>query len=76
MKLIALHPGPIRSATDGDMHYITVRQLVQLYGLRPDEYVVWRGAGQQYNDYQHLSPQYNKEDYDRIRQEIAEERGR
>lgn len=30
-----LHPGPIISKNDGDLHYINAPRLARLYGLRP-----------------------------------------
>ncbi len=42
-----VYPGPVRSKTDGDEHYITANQLVWLYGLRPGTYLIYpfdRGA--------------------------------
>lgn len=36
-------PGKVRSRTDGDMHYIGARRLMELYDVHPDEcYVVKR----------------------------------
>jgi hypothetical protein len=36
-----VYPGPVRSKTDGDEHYITANQLVWLYGLRPGTYLIY-----------------------------------
>lgn len=57
----AVHPGNVRSKTDGDVHYITARALVRLYELRPSEYIVWIGRmyGVNRADYVHLYPRYD-----------------
>ena len=34
-------PGNIRSKNDGDLHYITAHQLIQLYRVDPDECIVY-----------------------------------
>jgi hypothetical protein len=34
-----LEPGQVTSATDGDVHYIGVGQMIRLYQLRSGEYV-------------------------------------
>jgi hypothetical protein len=45
-------PGNVRSRNDGDIHYISARQLMQLYGVNPDECVIYdnRFGGRQYSD--------------------------
>jgi hypothetical protein len=56
----ALHPGWITSKTDGDQHYIGVGQLIELYELRHDEYIVWNdSSGYKHEDYIHLYPSYH-----------------
>lgn len=60
----ALHPGWVRSKTDGDEHYISTVQLARLYELRPSEYIVWGTASQyslmyRWDDYIHLYPRYD-----------------
>jgi hypothetical protein len=37
IKKYALLPGPIRSITDGQRHFIGARQLAQLYGVKMSE---------------------------------------
>ena len=37
----ALHPGFVRSAGDGQEHYVGVHDLARLYRLRQGEYVRW-----------------------------------
>ena len=61
----AVHPGYVKSK-DGDFHYITVDQIVRLYGLRPGEFVIWNGTtirnatrGRRWEDYIHLFPSEN-----------------
>lgn len=39
--MYVLHPGKIRSSSDGDVHHIGVSQLVKLYRLPPGS---WRTA--------------------------------
>lgn len=34
-------PGHVKSK-DGDTHYISARQLMQLYGVSPKECVIWQ----------------------------------
>lgn len=53
----ALHPGWIISKNDGDRHYIGIGQLVNLYQLKPNEYIVW-GKGHNWDAYVHLHPDY------------------
>jgi hypothetical protein len=57
----ALHPGYVSSKQDGDRHYIGIGQLVRLYELQPNEYVVWDkegSCGRFWDDYVHLYPDY------------------
>lgn len=37
---IMLHPGKVRSISDGDIHDIGVSQLIELYKIRPTDGVV------------------------------------
>lgn len=39
-KRFILHPGYVRSLTDGDTHYISGDQLARLYGIDPEECVI------------------------------------
>lgn len=39
-KKYAVFPGNVRSASDGQIHFIDARRLVQLYGVRWDECLV------------------------------------
>ena len=36
----AIHPGNI-VAQDGNVHFVGIRELAELYGLKPEEYMVW-----------------------------------
>ena len=40
MKRYILYPGPVRSQTDGQVHYVGAADLAQLYGVRLSECVV------------------------------------
>lgn len=44
MKKYIVHPGPVRSEKDGDIHFISHRQLMRLYNVDPSECVIisWR----------------------------------
>jgi hypothetical protein len=59
--MYCLVPGEISSISDGDYHYIGVRQLVQLYGLRPGEYMVHDAifARRACEAVPHLGPRYD-----------------
>jgi hypothetical protein len=60
-KKYAIHPGWIRSKSDGDEHYVGIAQLASLYELSPSEYVVWTdhdNRGRTWRDYVHLYPSY------------------
>lgn len=39
MKYV-VHPGWMKSKTDGDWHYIGFGRLCQLYGLKPTQYII------------------------------------
>ena len=59
MMKFAVHPGEVVSAHDGQRHYISAGELVRLYELRGDEYVVWRepnSRGLNWGDFLHLYP--------------------
>lgn len=64
-KRYAIHPGYVISKTDGDRHYIPAQILADLYGLRPDEYIIWDDQrpetylGRREEDYVHLYPRYD-----------------
>lgn len=40
-----LHPGYIRSRSDGDIHYIGAGQLANLYGVPLSECIIDHGPG-------------------------------
>lgn len=60
MKKYALHPGFVNSKNDRQAHYISVAQLVGLYGLKTSDCVGWDDAvpetymGRNENDFIHL----------------------
>lgn len=57
MKKYAIHPGWIISRNDGDRHFITFRQLCDLYDVDPKECFPWSdGAGLTESKYIHLYP--------------------
>ena len=39
MKYI-IHPGPMESKVDGDIHFITAGQLIKLYGVDPKDCII------------------------------------
>jgi hypothetical protein len=42
-RVYVLHPGMVRSASDGQWHYVDAKRLAALYGLRFDHCLVdWR----------------------------------
>ncbi len=61
-KLCAVHPGMVRSMTDGDQHYITYSKLIHLYGLDPKDCILWdpdlpeTTHGRKWEDYEHFFP--------------------
>jgi fatty acid desaturase len=55
-KKHAIHPGYVKSQTDGDIHWITYSQLVRLYGLDPNDCVQWVPFGMNHRYYHHLYP--------------------
>jgi hypothetical protein len=59
-RRFAIHPGYIWSKNDDQLHYVGVSQLVKLYMLKPDEYIVWdEHLLYKANEYTHLYPRYN-----------------
>lgn len=40
MKKFAIFPGYVRSIQDGDMHFISAADLMNLYGVRQEECVI------------------------------------
>lgn len=40
---VFIHPGEVVSKNDGQAHFINHEKLARLYGLRPGDYIVWRG---------------------------------
>lgn len=40
VKKVILHPGPVRSKYDGDKHFISSSQLMNLYGVLPTDIVI------------------------------------
>ena len=63
----AIHPGPVRSNSDGDWHYISAAKLAMLYKLNLLEYIVWDDSrpetflGKRPDDYMHLWPREDGE---------------
>lgn len=53
-----VHLGWVKSISDGDLHYISAVQLVRLYNLRPEEYVL-PGVGRSEGDYINLYPRFD-----------------
>lgn len=69
---IFLHPGYVKSKNDGDVHFITAKQLATLYCVDINKcHVVYEGDPAiipQYDD-RHLYPRYDG-DYPIFRREI------
>lgn len=40
MKKYLVCPGHIKSKTDGQLHYVSSKALIALYGVNPDECVI------------------------------------
>jgi hypothetical protein len=66
----ALHPGPMISRGDGQLHHITSGQLARLYNVPLRECVVidvkapdYMAKMRRYENLIHLYPQYSREDY-------------
>jgi len=66
-KKYAIHPDFVTSNYDGDRHYISFQQLARLYGVNPQDCIVWDASrpdtfrGRRYGDYTHL---YTRQDGD------------
>lgn len=62
IKVYAIHPGHVVSKNDGDIHYIGYCRLMELYGLRPFQCVIWDDdrpmtfLGYKKENYVHLYP--------------------
>lgn len=41
MKLFVVHPGWIISKNDWEHHFISAHRLMDLYGVTPEECIVW-----------------------------------
>lgn len=62
-----IHPGFVRSRTDGDIHYISASKLMQFYGVRSNECIIVqkdrpdsvRSIGLDLNKLIHLYPRYD-----------------
>ena len=62
-----IHPGEVKSKTDGDFHHISAEQLMELYKVDPSECIVAgknppSRAGQrltELTDVRHLYPKYS-----------------
>jgi hypothetical protein len=55
----ALHPGLVRSETDGDWHHIGFEKLRALYGLKREDCILWDSLGvwgYRWEDFVHLFP--------------------
>jgi hypothetical protein len=58
----AVHPGYVRSRTDGQQHYVGFADLVRLYGVPPGRCVLWDDdrretyAGRNHDEFVHLRP--------------------
>jgi hypothetical protein len=64
-KKYAIHPGYVTSKNDGEQHFISYGQLINLYGLKEKDCIVWdleipeTWRGRNHKDYVHLYPKYN-----------------
>lgn len=62
MKYV-LHPGYVKSISDGDVHYISAQKLAALYGVDFKKCIIYIDslANKAYpeGDYMHLFPNYN-----------------
>jgi len=69
MKLFILHPGHVRSKTDGQWHYVGARRLADLYGVPWHECIDASRPGAllgiDQDDFIHLTPRRDG-DYQRI----------
>ena len=59
-KKYLILPGVVRSRSDGDMHYISARQLIELYKVNPEECKIvdspQSAQGIEWKDYIELRP--------------------
>ena len=58
----AIHPSIITSKTDGNEHFITAYQLMNLYKVNPKECFIWdkeSSLSRRWNDYIHLFPRFD-----------------
>lgn len=62
--MYALCPGAVRSATDGDWHYVGARQLAVLYGVDMRQCAVVQGRGTLLGYTGYLIPLYPRADGD------------
>jgi hypothetical protein len=80
--LYVIKPGYVYSRNDGDRHYISYSQLVQLYGV-PLKYCIQYGSGRYFmsmegyseddTDVITLAPRYDG-DYEQMKYILADER--
>ena len=63
--MYAIHPGFIISKNDGERHYISALELINLYKLKLGEYIIWDDnlpqtyLGKNLDDYFHLYPRFD-----------------
>ena len=56
----AIHPGYVKSLTDGDAHFISFCQLIKLHKLKVSECILWdlhrpeTHTGRRWDDYKHI----------------------
>lgn len=57
-KKYAIHPGPVQSKNDGQIHHISAAKLMHLYGVNKSECVVvrWGSTGIITHNYINLYP--------------------
>lgn len=74
---LAVHPGHVRTG-DGDLHYMTFSQLLDLYGLDMRKCVVWDDEkpetfrGRNPADYIHFYPRW-RDDYEEHKKKLLGE---
>jgi len=74
MVRIILHPGNIKSETDGDIHFVSADSLRRLYDLKPNYPVVINSSTTRYSDDDiHLYPQQRFEEYELTAQWVKEQ---
>ncbi len=59
MPLRVIHPGKVKSQTDGDIHYIGFAQLIRLYKFNPFECVLYSPHFRYPEDARHYYPKFN-----------------